>query len=481
MSIKVVLTMLPFSNHIFTPPIQLAYLKGYLQQDKDVDVRILDLETYCFSSSLINSNSRLYWERIWSGEDSRVDNEIKPLLDDMVRQILSQNPRVVGFSVTNTNHLLTNYVSQQIRKADSNIYIICGGRRFCLRQRWRPHIANLHGELPDVDCIIKNEGEATLREIVTILKTGRQPSYCKGATLRLDGKIVDSSDRMPIEDIDSIPFPDFSDFSKQDYLSDYIRILFYRGCAGRCSFCVENDMMGYPVRYRSVQNIIDEIKLRIQQGYKRFQSCDLALNSNAAHLEKLCQSIVNERLNIEFTFGEFSHSSNLKRGMLNLLREAGFKTVIFGTESGSQNILNKMRKTTTIDVIERNIRDAHEAQLKVILYLMVGFPGETEETFLETLSLLRDNKNYIDAIGFAAPTNVCWGSGIHENLKDYDVDVDTLFKNPDRWKSKDCCNYLEWRQDPSRRALSYSDKIGIPLADIMIDGNPLAPVNLRRA
>lgn len=472
--------MLPFSNHVFTPPIQLAYLKAYLQQDKDIDIKVLDLETDCFMSSLINCNSQLYWKQIWADTGSRVDNEIKPFLDDMVKKILSQDPHVVGFSVTLRNHLLTNYVSRQIKKINPNVYIIYGGRQFCLRQRWRHHVANLHGELQYVDCIIKNEGEATLREIVTMLKTGRQPSYCEGATLRLDGKIVDGGDRMPIEDIDTIPFPDFSDFKKQDYLSDYIRILFYRGCAGRCSFCVENDMMGYPVRCRSVQNIIDEIKLRIQQGYKRFQSCDLALNSNITHLEKLCQSIVNERLSIEFTFGEFSHSSNLKRGMLNLLREAGFKTVIFGTESGSQNILNKMRKATTIDVIERNIRDAHEAQLKVILYLMVGFPGETEETFLETLSLLRDNKDCIDAVGFAAPTCVCWGSGIHENLKDHDVDVDTLFKNPDRWKSKDCCNYFEWRQDLSRRALSYSDKIGIPLADIMADGNPLVPVNLRR-
>ena len=205
--------------------------------------------------------------------------------------------------------------------------------------------------------------------------------------------------------------------------------------------------------------------LRIQQGYKRFQSCDLALNSNAAHLEKLCQSIVDERLNIEFTFGEFRHSPNLSREMFILLRKAGFKTIVFGTESGSQNILNRMRKTTTIDVIERNIRDAHETQLRVILFLMVGFPGETEETFLETLSLLRDNKNYIDAIGFAAPTNVCWGSGIHENLEDYDIDVGTLFKNPDRWKSKDCRNYFEWRQDLSKRVLSYLDEIGIPLAD----------------
>ncbi len=469
-----VLTMLPFCNHVFTPPIPLAYLKGYLQQDKDVEVKLLDLEVYYYRSSLISCDPQLYWNRIWEGISS-ISKEDKLVLDNMVKQILAQRPDVVGFSVTHTNYLFTRYVSQQIRRVTPEIYIIYGGRRFCLRKKWRYHIAGWHRNLPDVDCIVKNEGEATLREIIAILKIGRHPAYCKGATVRFNGQIVDGGDRPLIDDVDSIPFPDFSDLTKQDYLSDYIRILLNRGCSGRCSFCVENDTMGDIVRYRSAQNIVDEIKFRMRQGYRRFQSCDLCLNSNVSHLEKVCRSIITERLGVEFVFGEFKHSPYLTKEIFRLLRKTGFKTAVFGTESGSQLILNKMRKGITVQTIERNIRDAHESGLEVILFLMVGFPGETEGTFAETVDLLRRNKNHIDAVAGTTPTNICWGSDIHDNLKDYDVNIETLFKNPDRWESNDGSNYYEWRVDLSRRMQYCIKELGIGLAGYRKDGNPRVP------
>jgi len=109
---KVVLACLPFFNHVFTPPLPLAYLKAYLWQDKDIEVKALDLETYYFRSSLINQNSSLYWDKIWNRHCSIKDE----ILDEFVQIILSEGPSIVGFSCAHSNFLSTRYVSKQIKK-----------------------------------------------------------------------------------------------------------------------------------------------------------------------------------------------------------------------------------------------------------------------------------------------------------------------------------------------------------------------------
>jgi len=474
MSMKAALTMLPFSNHLFTPPIQLAYLKAYLQQDKDIEVKILDLEVNCYKSSLINRDTQLYWERLWNTPAEIQEKDI-PYLDSAVESIIAQKPDLVGFSVTNTNNLFTRYVSEKIKRIDPGIYIVYGGRRFCLRRQWRYIIKEWHRGMPDVDCVVKNEGEAALKEIIRQLKTRGRPDHCRGTTIRQNNQIVDGGDRAYIENLDTIPFPDLSDFVGEEYLSDYIRILFSRGCSGRCSYCVENDYMAEEVRYRSPQNITDEIKLRLSQGYRRFQSCDLCINSDQKKLEETCKLIINQGLNVEFIFGEFKHSPLLTKEVFGLLRKAGFRTAVFGTESASQVILNKMRKGVKCAVIEHNIKDAYNSGLEVVLYLMVGFPGETEETFRETVDLLKRNKRYIDAIGFAAPTTICWGSGIHDNFGDYDLNPDTLLRQPDRWASSDGKNRYSWRLELSKRMEYYMAEAGVPLVIFNHDGNPRIP------
>ncbi|MBL7070211.1 MAG: B12-binding domain-containing radical SAM protein [Candidatus Omnitrophica bacterium] len=479
MSTKVVLTMLPFSNHLFTPPIQLAYLKGYLQQDKDIEAKIIDLEVSCYRSPMISRDAKLYWEKLWNSPTG-IHQDDMPFLNSAVESIITQKPDLVGFSVTNTNYLFTRYVSEQIKKISPQVYIVYGGRRFCLKKKWRHAVANWHAVMADVDCIVKNEGEAALQEIVTIVKSGGKPEHCRGATIRHKNRIVDGGDRGYIEDLDTIPFPDFSDLAREDYLSDYIRILFSRGCSGRCSYCVENDYMDEGVRYRSPGNIVEEVKLRISQGYSRFQSCDLCINSDHNKFKEVCKSIIDQGLNVEFIFGEFKHSPLLTKEIFKLFRKAGFRSAVFGTESASQPILNKMRKGVKSEVIESNIKDAHRSGLEVILYLMVGFPGETEETFQETVGLLKRNKKYIDAIGFAAPTTICWGSGIYDNLDDYGINPDSLPCLPDRWESSDGDNCYNWRLDLSKKMEYYMAESGVPLVIFYNDGNPGVPQLARR-
>ncbi len=470
MSFKVVLTCLPFFNHVYTPPLPLAYLKAYLQQEPGLTVKVIDLEPLMFRSSLVRNNPILYWDKMLY-RDKAISSRMREELDRYIAIILSESPRIVGFSVAHSNYLFTRYVSQELKKADPNLYIIYGGRHFCLRKNFRHFVKKWHSGLEDVDCVVKNEGEATLTEIVRALKEGKRPEFCPGATLRRGPEILDGGDRPLMKDLDAIPFPDFSDFPKEDYLSDYIRMTFSRGCVGRCTYCVENDTMG-EYRYRSPQNVLEEIRLRLRQGYRKFQLCDLAVNSNIKNLTDICEQIVREKLDIEFTFSEFRNSPQLTPEVFALLRKAGFHTLCYGTESGCQAILDRMDKRTKVEDIERNFKDAHKQELKNLLYMMVGFPGESEATFQETLSFLKRNRDYIDGVAAIAPTCICSGSRIHEKVEKYDVKKETLFQDPDVWKSQDGGNTLSWRTGLFERMHQALRETGILPADFTVDGNP---------
>lgn len=471
---KFVLTCLSIFNHVFTPPLALAYLKAYVERYTNVEVKVLDLEYSYFSSSAIKKSTTLYWDKIWF-RDYELKEKEKPIFDGFVKKILSENPDAVGFSVAHSNFQITRYVAQEIKKINPDIYIIYGGRYFCVREPWRYWIAQWHKGFPEVNCIVKNEGEETLGEILKTLESGTIPMFCEGTTIRLKDQIVDGGNRSLIENIDMIPFPDFSDFSKSDYLSDYIRMVFSRGCIGQCVYCVENDTMG-SIRYRSPGNIVDEIKLRLSQGYRRFQLCDLALNSKMHLLLEVCSKIVEEKLDIEFVFSEFRNAPQLNRDAFELLNKAGFRTICFGTESGSQFILDKMGKGVRVETIESNFKDAHSAGLKVILYLMVGFPKETEGTFMETIGMLNRNKDFIDGITAVAPTEICGGSKIHDKLEAYDLNNATLFNWPDTWESGSGNNSLQWRKALAARMHQYLREFGIPLVDFSVDGNPRIPI-----
>jgi radical SAM superfamily enzyme YgiQ (UPF0313 family) len=470
---KLILTCLPIFNHVFTPPLSLAYLKAYVEQYAGIEVEALDLEPEYFSSSAIKKSAILYWDRIWHQDYGFREKEL-PLLDEFVDMLLSRNPTAVGFSVAYSNFSSSRYVSQKIKEINPEIYIIYGGRYFCLREPWRFWVAEWHKDFAEVDCIVKNEGEETLREIVEALKKGTKPTFCKGATLRAGDEIVDGGSRSLIEGLDTIPFPDFSDFPKEDYLAGYIRMVFSRGCIGQCVYCVENDTMG-TIRYRSPANVIKELKLRLSQGYRKFQLCDLALNSQIKPLLEICNKIVEEKLDVEFVFSEFRNAPHLTPKVFSLLYKAGFRTICFGAESSSQRILDMMGKGVKVETIENNFRDAHNAGLKVILYLMVGFPGETEESFLETIEVLGRNKNFIDGITAIAPTQVCGGSKIHEKPENYDLNTSSLFNCPDTWESNDGKNSFRWRKGLADRMHQYLRDFQIPPVDFSLDGNPQIP------
>lgn len=469
--------MLPFGNHVHAPPLGLAYLKGYVARDPDILVRIVDLEKLFFESTVINKSENEYFARMSSSDTlAEISPDVQGLLDQFIDLLLAEHADALGFSVTNYNRRYTDYVAQKIKSRSPSTYIIYGGRTFCFRKKWRYQVTALHKhEFPFVDCIVKNEGEETLREVVDTLKNGTVPRHCLGTSLKIDDTFVDCGDRPPISDIDTIPFPYFSDYDRSAYLGDFVRIKFNRGCPGVCEYCVDSDEMGERVRIRNPEQILAEIQLRIQEGYRKFQVSDLCANASISQIERLCELIIAAKLDVEFIFAQFRHSPLLTQKTFTLLKKAGFTLIAFGTESFSQSILNAMKKGVRIETIGKNLKDAHTAGLPVMIYLMVGYPGETEATFQESISFITKHKAYISGVGHVAEVVICPGSGIHEHLECYRLNQESLFRKPDIWESADKKSTLEWRLTLVSRMQKHLDQSGISLMVHAWGGTPSFP------
>lgn len=199
-----------------------------------------------------------------------------------------------------------------------------------------------------------------------------------------------------VKDIDTIDFParhliDWSKYKRgimhgKEMLSPAVSIITSRGCPYRCIFCSSHCVFGRRVRFRSMYNVIAEIKHVINTlGYRGFNFHDDTFCVNRERIINMCK----EFSKLDIVWRCLTRADTVDRELLTIMRDSGCKEVIIGMESGSQKILNTLRKGTTVEQNLRAMKLVKEfMQLKV--GVIVGSPGETWETIRETEKLLKE-------------------------------------------------------------------------------------------
>lgn len=249
-----------------------------------------------------------------------------------------------------------------------------------------------------VDALARHEFDYIVRDVARALRDGRDPLAVPGLTYRrADGGSACNPDYPYITDLDAIPFA--AEFVKRhldhhDYFfsaSAYpeIQIFTGRGCPARCAFCVyPQTMHGHGYRVRSVANVIAEVEY-IRDNFpdvKEIVIEDDTFTVNKRRTLEFCDEMVARGLNRRFRW-LCNARVNLDYETMRRMREAGCKLIIPGIESGSQEILNNIRKGIKIDQVRRYVADAKRAGLAVHACYMVGNKGETKETMQKTLDL----------------------------------------------------------------------------------------------
>ena len=275
---------------------------------------------------------------------------------------------VYGFSTYTPTYHRTLEVLQIAKRVNRRAWTVAGG----------PHASALPEQVArDFDFVIVKEGEAALLNLVRALDRGESPPC-----------ILEEA---PIADLDLLPFPDYSLVDVPSYRRvvdgrPSLSILSSRGCPYQCVFCNSIVMGGRRrVRFRSAANVVAEIQqLQAAWGVTSFRFQDDILTINLPRLRELTARLSREAV----AFRCFGRADCCTREVVDLLCEGGCCHIAFGIESGSQFILDRMRKGLTVERIRQGIGAAKAAGLLVRVYLMVGFPGETWQTVRETADLM---------------------------------------------------------------------------------------------
>ena len=193
-----------------------------------------------------------------------------------------------------------------------------------------------------------------------------------------------------ILDLDSIPFParDLVDMMSFSRKVDGVRsfgIMGSRGCSYQCNFC-DRSLFGERVRFRSIDNIVKEIKEIISRyGVNHLEFFDDMFTASRRRLREF----KDKTKGLDLSYRCNGRSDILTREVYDLVAESGGKVIAFGIESGSQRMLDLMNKGTTVERNLEAISIAQSAGLAVMGYFIIGFPGETKETIQETIEFIK--------------------------------------------------------------------------------------------
>lgn len=412
---------------------------------------------------LWKSEEDVHWEDEESISQFIEDNNT--LIDSFVGQVLSNESEAIGFSIYNTTRRLSLELARRIKKKDKSKIIILGGQ-----QCFPESAAGWLIKDESVDIVVMGEGEQTLPELLTKIDNEGRIDFCPGTIFKKDGEIINCGLRNPITDLDTLPFPDFSDFQLSSYGNPrQLPILSSRGCPFACVFC---STKVFWTKYRSMSG--DRIFQELMYQLKRYKDInfitfnDHVINANPANISRFCDLVLEAKSTGEIP-QDFSWRGaaiirpELTFELLKKMKESGCVELEYGIESGSQKILDKMKKGINIEVAERVIRDTYRAGINVRANFMFGFPGETEEDFQETLDFLKRNKEVFTQV-HASETfcHIDPGTYMINHLGEFDVSQEP--RHSLYWESKDGTNIYPERLRRHQEFCRLAISLNIPLS-----------------
>ncbi len=259
-----------------------------------------------------------------------------------------------------------------------------------------------------VDIILQHEPEFVLRDLVRRL-AGKQPiDDLPGIGFKRNGEVRVNEPYPFIDDLDEIPFPDVDLLPKGiDYFNPIVQRTPYmttttsKGCPGRCIFCTAPFFDGKRIRFQSADYVVAEIEYFLGKGVREVYFRDDTFFVDKKRDREVCEQILQRGLDV--TWLANARVNMIDAETMALARRAGCHTIKFGIESGSQEILDGMKKGYRIEQAHEVFRAAREAGVRTHAHVMLGNPGDTRETIEQTLAFVLDLKPTTATFGICTP------------------------------------------------------------------------------
>jgi len=302
---------------------------------------------------------------------------------DKIRHKLEQyQPDIVGVTSVTMNYHAASGILKHCKSVNPDVVTVIGG----------PHVTfapvETLNEAPWIDIVVMGEGEQTLLDIVS----GKKLDYVDGIAFR-------------------------SATSRYHALASHCSLITGRGCPFNCIFCVGSKMGGRRARFRDPKLVVDEIEHGLALGFGEVNFEDDLFTLNHKHLHAICDDIIARGL--KFKWSVFARVDTVNPEVLQKLKLAGCDWLCYGIESGNQQILDIVKKKITLDKIRESVKMAKDAGVNVLASFILGLPGETRETMLQTMEFAQELDTYY---GFhvLAPFP---GTEVREKADEYGLEI----------------------------------------------------------
>ncbi len=320
------------------------------------------------------------------GFDVKVFDTTFARKEDFTRYIDMEKPSLIG--------IYTNLMTK-LNVLEEITYCRAKGSRIIVGGPDVPEYAGMyiaHG----AEVAVIGEGEETVAELLPAMMKNRPLEGIAGIVYRDDGgNITRTPPRPLIQDLDSLPVPDRDAIDLGRYVKTWkdhhgmgsVSLICARGCPYSCTWC-SRSVYGDTHRRRSVKNVVDEIEmLSVRYNPDLFWFADDVFTINHRWFHQFYDELKRRDLRIRFEC--ITRADRLNEEVLRKMAEIGAHRIWFGSESGSQRILDAMQRRVTVEEIRRMTHAAQQVGIQAGLFVMLGYPGEEIADIEETVEHLK--------------------------------------------------------------------------------------------
>jgi len=300
---------------------------------------------------------------------------------------------IVGISCMTKTWPQSLELARMIKEEDADIPVVFGG----------PHPTAATADCmkhSEIDFCVAGEAEVTAPELFLAIGKGKNFRRIKGIAFRENGGVKRTKPRPLIQSLDSIPFPAYHLFEAEKYFRSVVGVettermpwatmTTSRGCPYSCIFCYH--AFGRSWRARSPENIFAEIKMLVEDyKIREILFLDDNFTVDRKRAIEICNMVIDSGYDLTFRLQSGMRANLMDYGLMRKMRDAGVYRISLGIESGSPQMLKRMKKDLTLNQVRKAVAICNKLGIEVVGFFIIGLPGETRRTAYQTMKFAKE-------------------------------------------------------------------------------------------